>query len=41
VYAIPWHICPTTALHNEVHLVEEGRVVESLTVLARARRVNH
>jgi D-threonine aldolase len=35
--AIPWHICPTTALHKWVHVVAEGHVVERWEVLARDR----
>jgi D-serine deaminase-like pyridoxal phosphate-dependent protein len=39
LYGIPWHICPTVALHDRVHVVRNGRVVEDWPVVARARRV--
>jgi len=35
--AIPWHICPTTALHKQVHVIDGGRVVDRWDVLARDR----
>ena len=35
--AIPWHICPTTALHKLVHVVVGEQVVERWEVLARDR----
>ncbi len=40
LYAIPWHICPTVALHDRVHVVRAGRIGESWTVTARARRLS-
>ena len=39
LYGIPWHICPTVALHDRVHVVREGRLAEVWTVTARARRL--
>jgi D-serine deaminase-like pyridoxal phosphate-dependent protein len=38
-YGIPWHICPTTALHAEVVLIENRRPSQRWPVLARARRI--
>ncbi len=35
--AIPGHICPTSALHREVYVVQEGKVVELWPVVARDR----
>ena len=35
--AIPWHICPTTALNREVIVVSRGRIKERWTVAARDR----
>jgi D-serine deaminase-like pyridoxal phosphate-dependent protein len=35
--AIPWHICPTTALNREVVVVSRGRVKERWEVVARDR----
>lgn len=39
LYAIPWHVCPTVALHQDAWLVRDGRAVERWTVEARARRL--
>jgi D-threonine aldolase len=36
-YAIPWHICPTVALHKEALIVENGEVKESWNIVARDR----
>ena len=35
--AIPWHICPTTALHKQVYVVSAGRLVARWDVAARDR----
>ena len=36
--AVPWHICPTVALHHEAHLVRDGKVSgETWKVAARNR----
>jgi D-threonine aldolase len=36
--AVPWHVCPTVALHAHAHLVLDGRVTsESWEVVARKR----
>jgi len=37
--AIPWHICPTTALHKQVYVVAGGRVVGRWDVSARDRQL--
>jgi D-serine deaminase-like pyridoxal phosphate-dependent protein len=39
LYAIPWHICPTVALHAEVGVVDNGRVNNTWTVVARNRKL--
>lgn len=39
LYGIPWHICPTVALHAAMHVVEGGEVVAEWPVLARQRRL--
>lgn len=39
LYGIPWHICPTVALHDRVQVVRNGRVVDEWPVTARARRL--
>ena len=36
--AVPWHVCPTVALHAKAHLVRDGRVTpETWEVVARNR----
>lgn len=39
VYSLPWHVCPTVALHQELWLAENGRATTSWTVRARSRRL--
>jgi D-serine deaminase-like pyridoxal phosphate-dependent protein len=39
LYALPWHVCPTVALHNEAVVVRNGVASERWTVVARARRI--
>lgn len=38
-YAIPWHICPTCALHQEALVVQNGDIVDSWPIVARDRRL--
>lgn len=38
-YGLPWHICPTVALHSAIFLVKNGRTVDEWQVKARARRL--
>lgn len=40
LYALPWHICPTVALHDRVQVVRSNRVVEDWQVTARARKLS-
>lgn len=37
VYALPGHICPTVALHKEVLVAEDGRIVSRWSVASRDR----
>ncbi|MEO1528015.1 MAG: D-TA family PLP-dependent enzyme [Planctomycetota bacterium] len=39
LYGIPYHVCPTMALHSEVWCVRDGRAVERWPVVARSRRL--
>lgn len=39
LYALPWHICPTVALHEEAVVVRDGRACERWRVAARTRRI--
>jgi 3-hydroxy-D-aspartate aldolase len=40
LYAIPWHVCPTVALHDRVQVVRDHHFVEAWPVTARARRLS-
>ena len=37
--AIPWHICPTSALHQSVYVIENGDLVDEWKVSARDRKL--
>jgi D-serine deaminase-like pyridoxal phosphate-dependent protein len=37
LHAIPWHICPTVALHERVYVVQNGQPGRTWPVTARAR----
>jgi 3-hydroxy-D-aspartate aldolase len=37
LYGVPWHVCPTVALHNEAVVVRNGRAAERWQIVARAR----
>ena len=39
LYGIPWHVCPTVALHAEAFAVRDGRWSERWPIAARARRL--
>jgi len=39
LYGIPWHICPTVALHQEAVVIRNGRAEEHWQVIARARSI--
>ncbi len=39
VYGLPYHICPTVALHQEVWAVENGEATRAWEVTARNRRI--
>ena len=38
-YAVPYHVCPTVALHRFAHTVEGGRVTGRWEVVARDRQL--
>jgi len=40
IYGLPYHICPTTALYNEVWIVEKHKIIDRWEVLARKRKIN-
>jgi D-serine deaminase-like pyridoxal phosphate-dependent protein len=40
LYGIPWHICPTVALHQEATVIDEdGAVVAQWPIVARNRQL--
>lgn len=39
VYGIPWHICPTVALHDEAIVAIDGRAADRWPITARGRRI--
>jgi len=38
-YGMPWHICPTVALHSEAVVIKNGRAEERWRILARDRKL--
>ena len=40
LYGVPWHICPTVALHSEATVVENGFATAKWKVVARQRRLS-
>ncbi|MBX7169109.1 MAG: D-TA family PLP-dependent enzyme [Pirellulales bacterium] len=40
LYGVPWHVCPTVALHREAWIVRGGRAVERWTIAARDRMLS-
>jgi D-serine deaminase-like pyridoxal phosphate-dependent protein len=41
LYGVPYHICPTCALHREAVVVENGRAVARWKVVARDRKLTY
>lgn len=39
LYGIPWHVCPTVALHGQAVVVRNGRAVDRWNVTARERMI--
>ncbi|MEI6715171.1 MAG: D-TA family PLP-dependent enzyme [Verrucomicrobiota bacterium] len=39
LHGIPWHVCPTVALHQEAIVVQNGKAGVSWPVVGRARRI--
>lgn len=39
-YAVPYHICPTVALHQELQVIEQGKATKEWQVVGRNRRIN-
>ena len=38
-YGVPWHICPTVALHQEAVVIRKGRAEERWQIVGRARAI--
>ena len=38
-YALPYHICPTVALHDFATVIVDGNVVDEWRITARSRRI--
>ena len=39
--AVPWHVCPTVALHAFVHVVRDQRAAEVWPILAWSRKLTY
>ncbi|TLV02951.1 D-TA family PLP-dependent enzyme [Dyadobacter luticola] len=39
LYAIPYHVCPTVALHDFASIIENGEVTDEWKITARSRRI--
>jgi len=39
LYGIPFHVCPSVALHEEAHVIEENNWVKNWQVVARKRKI--
>ena len=39
LYGIPWHICPTVALHSDAVVVESGRATQRWKIAGRERKL--
>ena len=39
LYGVPYHVCPSVALHDEAHIIRANEWVENWEVVARRRRI--
>ncbi|WP_422349297.1 hypothetical protein [Flagellimonas sp.] len=39
LYGVPYHICPTINLHDEVSVIDGGQKVDSWEITARKRKL--
>jgi len=39
LYGVPWHICPTVALHSEAVVIEDNQAAARWKIVARERRL--
>jgi len=40
LYGVPNHICPTVALYEKAFVIENGKMTDSWSVIARNRCIN-
>lgn len=40
LYGVPYHVCPSVALHEEAQVIEGGHVTAVWPVVARKRKIN-
>ena len=40
LYGVPYHVCPSVALHDEARVIEDGKEIAAWTVIARRRRID-
>ena len=40
LYAVPYHICPTVALHETITVIEDNLIKGSWNIVARKRKIN-
>lgn len=40
LYGIPWHICPSVALYDNIKIIENGRWIDEWKNIARDRKIN-
>ena len=40
LYGVPYHICPTVALHDRIRVIEDHLAMDTWTTLARNRMIN-
>ena len=40
LYGIPYHVCPSVALHEEAHVIKENKWIENWEVVARKRKIS-
>ena len=37
LYGVPFHVCPTCAMHRFAHVVDDGKIVDRWEIVARDR----
>ena len=39
LYGVPYHICPTVALYDDAHIIENGDLVDQWNIMARKKKI--